>query len=418
MERPRATGDASSGGSYFRSEAARPTAALIALRIAYAYNWFDVGPGLLGIGSTFGVGPAGWGVVLASFLVGAGLVQVPAGFLARRWGARTVSLVGVTVLGVAGLGCAVAPSFGVLIALRAVGGFGAALFFSPAIGLVGELNPEGRRGVAIGTFSSAFSIGAALGVAGSALLVPLYGWRLALGFGGALVLALTLPAALAIPRDAGAGSSAPHRGREPARALRLASVWAMGFAFVGLEGASLSAGQYFVPYAVQSLGWGAGLAGGVAALFVFPSFFGGPVGGVVAERQRDSRRLMVVATAVSGLLVLGVPFAPFAELVALAIAFSFAYGAVYAMMYVIPRYLPGLPPSEIPLAIGLFNAIQIAGGASIAFGFGALVERFGYSISWELLGVLTLVPLVILTWVRVAPGPLPNASSAVASRPR
>ncbi|MGA9839067.1 MAG: MFS transporter, partial [Thermoplasmata archaeon] len=168
----------------------RATWILIALRIGYAYNWFDTGPALPAIGSTFSVGTAELGLLVAAFLVGAGLVQVPAGFLALRFGARTVSIAGVALLAVAGAASAVAPSFDVLLGLRLAAGVGAALFFSPAIGLVGSLYPAGRRGLPVGTFSSAFSAGAALGIVGTSLLLPLIGWRGSLLAGGAALAVL------------------------------------------------------------------------------------------------------------------------------------------------------------------------------------------------------------------------------------
>lgn len=228
--------------------AARATWALVALRIGYAYNWFDVGPALPSIGTTYGVGPADWGLLAAAFLVGAGLLQVPAGFLARRYGARSVSLAGVALLAVSAAACGVAPSFPVLFALRLVAGVGAGLFFSPAIGLVASLYPSGRRGVPVGTFSSAFSAGAALGIVGTALLIPPLGWQLSLVFGGSVLFVTTLASLVLVPRAAGAAPSPPPTSRTglPA-ALRYRGVWVIGIAFVGFEGATFATGQFVVP---------------------------------------------------------------------------------------------------------------------------------------------------------------------------
>ncbi|HYA11310.1 MAG TPA: MFS transporter, partial [Thermoplasmata archaeon] len=141
----------------------RATALLIALRFGYAYNWFDIGPALPRIGSTFAVGPAAWGLLVAGFLVGAGATQVPAGFLARRHGERPVALAGVGLLALAAFAGAFSPSYAVLLATRLAAGIGAGLFFSPAIGWVGRLFGPGERGLPVGTFSSAFSAGAAAG---------------------------------------------------------------------------------------------------------------------------------------------------------------------------------------------------------------------------------------------------------------
>ena len=367
--------------------AARATVILIALRVGYAYNWFDVGPALVPIGAAFGVGPADWGLLVASFLVGAGLLQVPAGLLARRVGPRAVSLWGVGLLAVASVASAFSPTFVVLLALRLAAGFGAALFFSPAIGLVASLYPAGRRGLPVGVFTTAFSLGAALGVFGTSLLLPAIGWRSALLFGGALLGVLTLLAIPLIPRAAGARPREAPRPGVPA-ALRYRGVWAIGIAFVGVEGASFATGQFVVPWGTTIEGWSLALAGAVGVAFVLPSLFGGPVGGPVAERFRNHRTQLVLATlAVGGLLAL-LPLAGLAAAVAIGIFFSFLYGFIYAVMYVVPHFWREVPSTEVPLAIGLFNSIQLAGGAAVSFLFGVIVATTSYATAWLVLGVL------------------------------
>ncbi|MCI4361452.1 MAG: MFS transporter, partial [Thermoplasmata archaeon] len=312
--------------------------------------------------------------------------QVPSGLLARRFGTRWVSLVGAALLGAAAVASAFSPSYLALVALRGVAGAGAGLFFSPAIALVGSLHPEGHRGVPVGVFSSAFSAGAGLGVFASALLIPYIGWRGALLVGGVALLALVVPSVLAIPPTVGRPVHRPGRSALP-YALRSPAVWAMGISFIGLEGASLSAGQYFVPFAESVHGWTPALAGAIGALFVFPSVVGGPVGGRLTERSYRRRTQMIVATALPAALLLFVPFVGLGETAAIGIGFSVSYGMVYAMMYVLAPYLPGIPTEEVPLAIGLFNGIQLCGGAAIAFAAALVVGTWGYSWAWTVLGV-------------------------------
>jgi predicted MFS family arabinose efflux permease len=399
----------------------RATVVLIALRVGYAYNWFSVGPALPSIGTEFGVGPADWGLLVAAFLVGAGLLQVPAGFLARRYGARGVSLAGVGLLAVSALGSAVAPSFPLLLASRLAAGVGAALFFSPAIGLVASLYPAGRRGLPVGTFSSAFSAGAGLGVVGSSFLVPVVGWRGAIAAGGLALGLIVLVALFLIPRPAGA---APPRRAVAARrwpvALTYRGVWAVGFAFIGVEGASFATGQFIVPYGEAVEGWSISLAGVVGMMFVLPSLFGGPVGGPMAERFGNHRTQFAAATLLGAAVLALLPVAGLAAAVAIGIVFSFSYGVIYAVMYVLPHYWREIPSEEIPLAIGLFNSIQLAGGAGVSFLFGWVVSLTSYAFAWEVLAgsvVAFLVALVALPPTpRVAAGrpvaaaPVPNAA--------
>lgn len=381
----------------------RATWILIALRIGYAYNWFDTGPALPEIGSTFSVGAAQLGLLVAVFLVGAGLLQVPAGVLARRYGARPVSIAGVAVLAVAGAASSAAPSFDALLALRLVAGIGAALFFSPAIGLVASLYPAGRKGLPVGTFSSAFSAGAALGIVGSSVLVPLVGWRGALLVGGVALGVLAVLALLAIPSRAGAPlPRSPRGGRWPS-ALRYPGVWAIGLAFIGTEGAAFATGQFIVPFGETVRDWSILLAGVVGMMFVFPSVFGGPVGGWVAERHRNHRTQFLVATlAAAGVLAL-VPLAGVATAILIGIVFSFGYGVIYAVMYVLPHFWKEVPTEEIPVAIGLFNSIQLSGGACVSFLFGWVVAQYSYAVAWEFLPVMMLATLGFLVALPVTP---------------
>jgi MFS transporter, ACDE family, multidrug resistance protein len=399
-------GQARDSGELPQGAVLRATAILIALRVGYAYNWFDIGPGLPAIGAEFAVGPADWGLLIAAFLVGAGLLQVPAGFLSRRYGPRAVSIWGVGLLAVTGVASAVAPSFAVLLAARLFAGVGAALFFSPAIGLVASLYPPGHRGLPVGTFSSAFSAGAGLGIIGSSLLIPEIGWRGAMAVGGISLGTLVLLSLALIPRAAGAP---PLPARPPShglpRALTYRGVWAIGLAFVGMEGATFATGQFIVPYGEAVEGWSIALAGVVGMMFVLPSLFGGPLGGPIAERHRNHRTQFALTTLAGAAVLALIPFAGLVGAVLIGIVFSLGYGFAYAVMYVIPHFWREVPPEEIPLAIGLFNSVQLSGGAVVSFLFGWVVSVRSYAFAWEVLAVVVVATLAAI----VALPPTPAA---------
>ncbi len=389
-------------GGLSRSAVLRATIVLIALRVVYAYNWFDVGPALTPIGAAFSVGPAAFGLLTGLFLVGAGLFQVPAGLLARRFGTRTISIAGAGLLALGGIASGLSPSFAWLLVFRLAAGVGAALFFSPAIGLVASLYPTGRRGLPVGTFTTAFSLGSALGVLGTSLLIPPIGWRNSLVLGGAVLGVLALLAVVAIPRRAGRPPVERPAPGLPA-ALRYRGVWAVGFAFIGLEGASFATGQFIVPWGEVVKGWSLALAGAVGTMFVLPSLFGGPVGGPIAERFKNHRTQFVVATVLGAIVLAALPFAGLYTAVAIGIVFSFAYGFIYAVMYVLPHFWREVPSTEVPLAIGLLNSIQLAGGAVVLFLFGGIVAATSYAVGWEVLVLLMLVTLLALVALPATP---------------
>ena len=210
------------------------------------------GLALPSIGTAYSVGPAQWGLLAAAFLVGAACCRF-----------RPVPRP--PVRGAHGLPRRSRPARGERRRLRR----GPVpprsirpssrrgrrrrpiLFASDRSGR--ESLPRRSPGIPVGGFSSAFSAGAALGVVGSALLIPLIGWQLSLVLGGAVLGVITLLGIVLIPATAGAAPPKPsvRRTHLPA-ALRYRGVWAIGIAFIGLEGATFATGQFLVPGARRS----------------------------------------------------------------------------------------------------------------------------------------------------------------------
>lgn len=117
---------------------------------------------------------AAFGLLTGSIAVG----NFAGGFLLARYGPR----VGVILsLVLAGAGCASAASASgraVLLLAQVLIGLGAGVFFAPGINAAGRLAPTHRRGLAMGAFGLAFSIGLAL-AAGLAAIGSGESWRLA-----------------------------------------------------------------------------------------------------------------------------------------------------------------------------------------------------------------------------------------------
>jgi len=248
-------------------------------------------------------------------------------------------------------------------------------------------------------------------------LIPPIGWQLSLVVGGAVLGVLTVLGVLLIPPTAGAAppkSTAP-RPRLPA-ALRYRGVWAIGIAFVGLEGATYATGQFLVPWGEAVEGWTIALAGVVGMMFILPSVVGGPVGGRVAERYRNHRTQFVVVTLAAAAVLALLPWAGLVAAVVIGTIFAFSYGFIYAVMYVLPHYWREVPPEEIPLAIGLLNSIQLAGGAGVSALFGAIVAASSYAVGWEVLALLVVGTLAVIAFLPATPpaaaGP-PSAEGSV-----
>jgi EmrB/QacA subfamily drug resistance transporter len=93
-------------------------------------------------------------------------------------GRRRIFLTGLGIFALASLAAGFAPSSGVLIAARAVQGFGAALLSPAALAIVTVTFPHGReRNTALGIWGALAGLGGTLGVIAGGVLVDALGWE-------------------------------------------------------------------------------------------------------------------------------------------------------------------------------------------------------------------------------------------------
>lgn len=146
--------------------------------------------------------PVTQGVLVASATVLVLAVAMPTtGWISDRFGRRRTLVLAMSVLLLATLGAALAPTLPLLVACRAVQGLGCALVPTAVMGTLARLWPSDRRNRVMGAWGAANGIGQAVGPPVGGLLADALGWRsifwLLLPVTAA-VLVLTL---LMMPRD-------------------------------------------------------------------------------------------------------------------------------------------------------------------------------------------------------------------------
>jgi EmrB/QacA subfamily drug resistance transporter len=148
----------------------------------------------IGAWAGLGVVEVQWTMLVPLIVISVGLLPVGrAGDLA---GHRRVYLAGLALVGVAGLACAAAPSYGWFLAARGIQGLGSAALMATSPALVSILARPGRRGRALGIVSTATYLGLTAGPPLGGFLEHLGGWRLVFAAQvplAAVLLAVTVP---------------------------------------------------------------------------------------------------------------------------------------------------------------------------------------------------------------------------------
>lgn len=145
----------------------------------------------------YGLGNQGLGWVFSSFLLGYAIFQVPAGYLATRWGPRRSLTLGVAWWGVttactAALPSSVPHAMAWLITIRFLLGVGEAIVYPAANQFVAQWVPTGERGFINGLIFAGVGAGSGLTPPLLNWLIGGYGWRAAFWFSAAVGLAVGL----------------------------------------------------------------------------------------------------------------------------------------------------------------------------------------------------------------------------------
>jgi EmrB/QacA subfamily drug resistance transporter len=144
---------------------------------------------------------ASWATwLVTSFLVSSSVVTPILGKLGDAHGKKKLLVVSMAIFGVASLGAACAWSIGSLIAFRALQGFGAAIF-PLSFGIIRDEFPKEKVGVAVGTVSSVFGIGGAVGLVASGVIVEHLDWHWLFVAGAVPVLVATVLIARFVPES-------------------------------------------------------------------------------------------------------------------------------------------------------------------------------------------------------------------------
>jgi MFS transporter, DHA1 family, multidrug resistance protein len=134
------------------------------------------------LATDFGVTPAAVQQTLSLFVIGFGTAQLVSGPLSDRFGRRPVLLYGLVVYIVASLACALAPTLGILIAMRFVQAIGCCTVIVVARALIRDAFDPAEGARMIAKASTLLSLAPLFGPVLGGYLQVWFGWRAAFAF--------------------------------------------------------------------------------------------------------------------------------------------------------------------------------------------------------------------------------------------
>src|SRR5438034_1548050 len=159
--------------------------------------------------SEFGLSFSQVGLIRTAYTGGMSAFQIPAGFLAERFGERRILALGTAVTAIGFIAAGWAGGFISLLALLLAAGLGSGVQHPLSSSIVSKAYEDGHRRTALGTYNFSGDLGKAGVAAAIGVLAGVVGWRAAGATYGVLGVAAAL-ALVAMLSRLGAVTAAPR----------------------------------------------------------------------------------------------------------------------------------------------------------------------------------------------------------------
>ena len=133
-----------------------------------------LGPQLMRI---FDISPREFGLLVSCYTFSAGISSFFGAFVLDRFDRKKILVWVYVGFAISTLGCALSPSYPVLLSARIISGLFGGLTSALILAIIGDVIPDSRRGRAMGLVMAAFSVASVLGVPLGLFLASLSDWH-------------------------------------------------------------------------------------------------------------------------------------------------------------------------------------------------------------------------------------------------
>lgn len=355
------------------------------------------------IADDFGVSTATVSILVTIYLAVMLVGQPLAGRMTDAVGARRAMLFALVGLAVFSIGAALATSFAVLVAARALQAVCAATLSPAAQSLLRSAAGPEQRGRVFGILGSVMGTGAAAGPVIGGALVQAFGWQ--------AIFVVNVPIAaiafLVTRRGRGGAGGATHHPAEDHDGRIFNRVFVAGFSIQALSTQAQYALLLLSPVILDARGWEAGSIGLALSALTFGMIVAGPIGGRFGDdhgRRLPSRVGLTVAWAAVVILLVGGPaIAPVVLIVGLMI---FGLGLGVTTPNLQSAALGSVPVARSGAAAGVLSMSRYIGSITttlLIVGF-VTADAHGTRVVLASSAVFLLGAIVVSGWL---PGPEP-----------
>ena len=376
------------------------TLSLMLARVVYTINWFNIASIFYLIASDFREDIAMLGIISASFLLGVGLFQVPAGIMAARFGPRKIAIYGIMIASSAALVTGLASDTTQIIVLRFIIGIGMACFFGPSVILVSKYLGKESEGLGIGLLNSAHALGGIVGLFGWVVLAEFVGWRATLILSGGLGISTAIMLGSTLLRDVDEiKKEFKLKVSHVFDTLFNRSLIILGLTLLGFQAGSSMILTFSVFYFVDNLKINPIDAGLIGSLSLVVGLLSSPFFGRLYDKIGNARKLLFISGILSASGLVGFATDSLYVIIACIIVTGFFLSAGFVIVYAKAKEINKALPQYQTLAVSFVNGVSLFGVFWVPVLFSSIVSGLGYEIAW-LLGCLVVI-LLILPVVRL-----------------
>ncbi len=328
------------------------------------------------------------------------LGQIPAGFLADRFGPRRLFCIGLMGWSILSLALGLIHGYWLAVLTLFVAGAFRAMLFAPGLALLASWYPREHGAMSMSLYMlGAYTGNILLALAGPAIAAVL-GWR------SAMILFATAGVAAAMafytlgsdkPRKAGAR---PFALSEALHLMQDKVLWLCS-AIQVVRFSAVTGFVFWLPsMLVAERGFSLQFAGWVVAMSALLSALANPLGGYLSDRLRSPA--LIIGVSLAG-LALACAMVVWVESVT-ALIMVIACGSIFVQIYFGPLYyipVELVGPRAAGTVIGFSNLFANAGGLATAYALGAVKDMTG-SFTPGFLGISVLCLIGALLTVALA----------------